>query len=211
MLLTRMNVGRIRGFLRYVQSKSQRLDHRCGATLISSCSSTSNELKSSIGHETEKLAQLSAERKASAYVLATSPLHRALIMECARRWRLRTYGSTPIHLLPYETDKSTALQAINDNIALLFPQIPNLAGIVPIVFGNSKNDLVLFKKAQELGGVGVIVSKSGGKSWVPAKAIPCGIVKSNLPYGLGMREAIPEIIAFLRKRWNVMVSGSASP
>lgn len=162
--------------------------------LISTCTSTPQALKEIIKYQTLDDAMRAADRVASAFVRDVTGEQYRIITENADSWNLHIVG-TPhhAHILGKDADKGNAIKFINDNIDLFFPNDKNIDGILPIVFGNDYNDLRLFEEAHGMGGLSVMVKDTNGHYRVPEENIAPYVIKTDSPYGYGMKEALTKI------------------
>ncbi|MBI3485470.1 HAD hydrolase family protein [Candidatus Daviesbacteria bacterium] len=159
--------------------------------------SSPEQIQQVVGHPTSLAARLSADRLASAYIAQASPEQLQRVTAMAPEFGIRTFG-VPLHLIGTDADKGEALQVISDNVSIFFPNRGQLAGIIPVVFGNNVNDIKLIQRAETMGGVGVLVGHPMGGYFVPEDQIPQTTIKATKPYGLGMREAIPQVLERLK-------------
>ena len=144
-------------------------------------------------------ANVNMDRIGSVYADNTTEIQREVIHEYASSRNIRYFGRPQyLHLVGADAHKGTALQFINDNFQLFMPHDSEVDGILPVVFGNNENDLVLFEKAREMNGLGVLVKNIRGGYSVPEDKIDDSIIKATQPYGHGITEAIPQIIAELK-------------
>lgn len=138
-------------------------------------------------------------RIGSVYAGDTTEIQRKVIQEHAQANNIRYFGRPQyLHLVGADAHKGTALQFINDNIKLFMPSDTGIDGILPIVFGNNENDLVLLQKAREMGGIGVLVMNVRGGYSVPEEKLDRSIMKATKPYGHGITEAIPHVLEALK-------------
>lgn len=193
-ILSNIDLHTIRNFLEKTQ---QELKNKGDASkLISTLTSSVQELQQFAGHSTLEMAKASADRIASAYVVALNPLQRKLVMDGASNWGIRAFGEV-INLIGEDANKGNAIHSFSEHASEFYP---NVQGIIPIVFGNNNNDLKLFSEVEKMGGIGILVGHPKGGFFVDESSIPPSVVKSNKPYGIGMKESIPQIIHFLQSQ-----------
>lgn len=194
LVLSKITKDKINEFLQFAPSENQ---------LISTTSSTPEEIQKIVGHPTAETARLSMDRLASAYIAQASQDQINYIQTNADSWGIRTFVS-PLHLIGRDADKGHALQLINKYAHIFFPsQRGKTTGIIPVTFGNNINDIRLSEETQKMGGISVIVGKPGGGYSVRESDIPEFAIKTKEPYGKGMLESIPEVFTRLSKSYNI--------
>lgn len=152
-----------------------------------------------LGHATLEDAVGSVSRLASAFVINPSEDERSLIYTLANQRGMRILGSPNFfHLMGENVHKGTALKVLLNNASTFFPGID---GIIPLVIGNGVNDVELFRAAEEAGGVSVIVTKPEGGYVVPDSELPNTTIRATLPFGYGIQQALPLILATLDDRY----------
>ena len=179
-----------------------------GEELLPSCFTNPEVLSPFAGHFDPEFTRLSIARVACAYIANLSDRQAELILQQITHWDLdHVWGSrdTPIVVKGKDANKGTALQILNDYPEVLTLGNRQIDGILPIVFGNSKNDLVMFEKAHQLGGIAVVVAHPDGGYFIPEEAIPNYVIKATRPYGEGIREVIPQVISILQDRFQIDV------
>ncbi|MGI8419579.1 MAG: HAD hydrolase family protein [Candidatus Levyibacteriota bacterium] len=108
---------------------------------------------------------------------------------------MRVFGEAQhMHIIGKDANKRNALRFINDNIKLFLSQNMEVDGMLPIVFGNNVNDLALFRQANEMNGIGVLVKNAKDSYSIPEEEIDSYIIKAQQPFGYGIKEAIPEVV-----------------
>lgn len=192
LILSKVKTPIIKDFLSHISK--QLMEMNLPENLISTCTSTPQVLKETIKYQSLNDAIRATDRVASAFVRDITEEQYEIITENINSWKLRI-GGTPhhAHILGRDADKGTAIKFINDNISLLLQSDRNIHGILPIVFGNDYNDLRLFEEAHAMGGISVIVKDANGHYRVPEKYIPPYVIKTDNPYGYGMKEALTKI------------------
>lgn len=201
-VLSKIIISNLAGFLGFTQKELTRLDPYHRNQIISTLSSTPEEIKNIVGHPTIETARLSMDRLASAYIAQASDSELDYIERNSTAWGIRTFG-VPLHLIGIDADKGRAIQFINKHANIFFPKQVGVDGIIPITFGNNINDLRLAEEAQKMGGVSVIVGRPGGGYSVKEDEIPNSVIKTQEAYGKGMLLAIPEILSRLKSRYNI--------
>lgn len=196
LLLSKVGIDKIREFFELVEREAKLLDPERYLPMVSSVLSTMEDLKTAAGHYSLDLTRLSADRLASAYTFATD-VHLRVMAEHAERFGIRHFRRNPkdpVMIFGADAHKGNALLALNSHAADFYG--PDVAGIMPIVFGNSSNDIPLFEEAIRLGGKTVLVAhpdKNVGYA-VNRSLVPEGTIFTKGPYGYGVLEAIPQIL-----------------
>lgn len=197
LILSNAELPKIKDFLKHVAEQLQRKG--LPQNIVSTCTATPQVLKDLIHYQTIDDAVRAADRLASAFIRDVTEEQYEVITENADAWNLRITGKPHhAHILGKDADKGGAIQFINDNINLFLPDMKDVNGILPIVFGNDYNDLRLFEEAHKLGGIGIIVKDSKGDYRVPADEIPSYVIKTEGAYGYGMKEALSAIFEKLK-------------
>lgn len=197
LILSEVGTPIIKKFLKNITSQLAKkgLPHN----LISTCTSTPQVLKEIIKYQTLDDAIRAADRVASAFVRDVTEEQYKVIADSADSWNLRIVGAPHhTHILGKDVDKGSAIKFINDNICLFLPDDKNIDGILPIVFGNDYNDLRLFEEAHAMGGLSIMVKDASGNYRVTEKDIAPYIIKTEDPYGYGMKEALTKIFERLQ-------------
>lgn len=192
LILGAVELPKIKEFLKYIseQLKKQGLSEN----IISTCTTSPQTLKELIHYQTVDDAIRATDRLASAFVRDVTKKQYKLIIESAEAWNLRIIGTQHhAHILGKDADKGGAIQFIANNINLFLPNMKDVEGILPIVFGNDYNDLRLFEEAHTIGGIGVMVKDSNGHYRVPNEEIPSYVIKTKDSFGYGMKEAISTV------------------
>lgn len=171
--------------------------------LISTLTSTPSQLQEVAGHGSQDMAQKSAERFASAYVVPTSAMQRDVLLQKSEAAGIRAFGN-PVNLIGPDVNKGKALRFLHDNAADIYGDA-RVKGIFPILFGNDVNDIPGFAFAQEIGGIGVMVAKPDGEFRVDVKDIPEGTLLRREPYGYGMKAAVDVIVQQLSTRYALRI------
>lgn len=197
LILSQVKLSTIKDFLKYIAEQLEKKG--LPQNIVSTCTATPQVLKELIHYQTINDAIRAADRLASAFIRDVTEEQYKTIMEHAESWNLRITGKPHhTHILGKDADKGGAIQFINDNINLFLPDMKDVDGILPIVFGNDYNDLRLFEEAHKLGGIGVIVKDSKGYYRVADEEIPSYVIKTDGAYGYGMEEAVSTILGKLK-------------
>lgn len=170
--------------------------------IISTIFSTREQLMDACGHSTPEDAERSAMRQASAYIVPVSEQQRSFILEQSEKWDLRAFGEV-INIIGNDTNKGKALEQLSGHASSFWGE--QIKGIIPIIFGNNSNDLPSFKKAIELGGMGILVGKAGGGFSIDPKDAPEGTTVIDAPHGHGILESVQTIKEFLQKRFEIVL------
>lgn len=173
-----------------------------GRPLESSLTASPDRIAEVIGHGDVRAATLSADRRASAFLLNVRDDERPVIDRYARSHNLRTFG-TPLHLLPMDVSKGKALLHLD---GLIERTQDDLRGIFPIVFGNSTNDASALKQAVALGGIAALVAQRSGGYAVAAEDVPTETIMTSAPDGAGMLEAL----VLIRERLSALATSRFS-
>ena len=186
-------------FIKYIKNEFDLLLPADNHELISSISSPCDIIKKVFKHSSLKSAKMSANRLASLYYAENhlSCQQNKIIMDNIGKNGIRSFGS-PAHLVSASTNKGIALKFLNDNAKILYPKTlygKTISGIIPIVFGNHKNDIELLNTACDIGGMAILVAHPNPdtKYYIDTSLISPEIIKTRLPYGYGIKEAIPKI------------------
>lgn len=205
-VLSEVDTQYIGRYLKYILDMDKSESAGTSQKFVATCFDSPEEIQRLAGHENVDLARLSAERLASAYVVGASQKQAEMIQRYAEKWGIRTFMRVfgdPILLFGQDVHKGDALQTLNDNIGFFYPGHGRLTGIIPIVFGNHTNDIKLFERAHQMGGVGVIVKHPDGGYAVSESDIPDFVIQSGEPYGFGMKASVPKVFDFLRSHYAV--------
>lgn len=182
------------------------VSERAGEKAYSTVTDSPEQLAAVIGFDTVEHAKLSADRFTSAYIARPTRKVLEAVHALAPQWGIRTLGEFAVNLNDPDVDKGSALRFIADHADYLYGDV-NLSGIIPIVFGNNRNDIELFEAAHELGGYGVMVAHPDPAVgyFVPEKTIPSAVIKTpGEPYGYGMKAAVPAVLQRLKKQYEVV-------
>lgn len=194
-VLSKIDLMTLKRFIEEAQKKA-------GEKIYSSLTTPVEELMGIAGHHSEEFAKYSVDRVASAYIAGVSDKVRSTVTELAADWHIRAIGGA-INLNSEDANKGDALQFVADHPEVFFPS-QNIQGIIPIIFGNRHNDLEVFKVAEKLGGVGVLVAHPDPKVgfWVDEKDIPNNVIKTpNEAYGFGMYRSLPQVFNALNEKY----------
>jgi hypothetical protein len=134
------------------------------------------------------------ERLASAFVPGLEPALCARAAELGPDWGVRVSLAYPPHLISADADKGRGLRLLAGLAAPLF----GAESVLPLVFANDKNDLPLYEQAHRMGGLGVLVADPSGAHRVEAHQLPPTTLRTRAAGGEGMREALPELLRFVR-------------
>lgn len=179
----------------------QKSEKELGVSLVNTVTSSAEDIKEVVGHPTVEAAAFSADRLASGFIVAT-PEQSEIISGIANTYDMRTFG-VPLHVIGRDAHKGHALKFINEHADVFFPGM-NVQGILPIAFGNNVNDLAFMETCREVNnGIGVLVGKPGGGYFVDEEKIPDFVIRTQAPYGHGMKEAVPQILAQLNNRFQL--------
>lgn len=172
--------------------------------LVNTISSTPEQIMAIVGHPTAEAARLSADRLASGFIAGATPEQIDIIKKIAEEMGVRTFAE-PLHLIGKDAHKGHALESVNAQADKFFPGL-NVQGILPIAFGNNVNDIAFMEVCREInGGIGVLVGKPGGGFFVDEAKIPDYVIKASSPYGLGMEQAVPQILGDLNQRFSLQL------
>ena len=192
-LLSKVDTTKIKEFLTFVINEAA--NQGSHQIPLATCTSTPEALLKDVAYESLADAKRSMDRIGSAYVRKTSEIQREIMITNADSWGMRVFGEPHhMHIIGKEANKGNALAFINDNIKLF---LPDSAGILPIVFGNNVNDLPLFKQAEEMNGIGVLVKNAHDRYSVPLGQIDPSILKAQKSFGYGIADSIPHILTTL--------------
>ena len=165
--------------------------------IISSCTSSPEELARAANHATIRAAELSQGRLASAYAVGLSPAQQKLIAELAPQRNIRTFRSSVDKTTLFfgeDTNKGHAVDVLRANPHIFYPQGVKVDGIFMIAIGNHNNDAPLLSRAD----IAVVVAKANGGYAISNDNMPRGTLLMKQPYGYGIKEAVPEILDRLK-------------
>jgi len=204
-VLSQINTSNILELLQEAQKERAHSSTSQTKPILSTLTSSAEEIREAIGHSTTLEARLSGDRLASAYIVQASEDQLGTIKKLSDRFGIRTFGS-PLHLIGKDADKGLALKMLNEHSNIFFTsEVKPVNGIAPIIFGNNSNDLRLAEEVEKLRGLFVIVGRPGGGFFVSEKDIPPSAIKATKPFGEGMLEAIPQIRNFFKNSFGVAI------
>lgn len=156
--------------------------------IISSVTSTPEELQQAAGHETVEMAALSMQRLASAYAVNLTDEQIILAEQKAAERGISVLRGTHDNVCQFfgltadgkPADKGHALQALDKITAVL----DGTTGMLPIVIGNASNDISLCQKAIEMGGQGILIPDDNGNSCIADESlIPPQVLRATVREG----------------------------
>lgn len=203
MILGGVTLLELRKFTDFIKREFAKLPKNEQQPFINSLSSSVEEIQQTFGHSALTQANDSKWRLASFYYSNNlSSKQQTIIQDNLAQFGLRSFGNPP-HILSSNTNKGIALQFINEFANPIYSKrgeySQEVQGILPIVFGNDKNDIELFNIAEQLGGIGVLVSRPDDTNsyYINTADIPSSTIKADSPYGLGISKSIPQIQQFI--------------
>lgn len=156
--------------------------------IISSVTSSAEELQQAAGHATLEMATLSMQRLASGYAVNMTDEQITLAEQKAAERGISVLRGTHDNVTQFfgltedgkPADKGRALQALNKIIAVL----NGTAGMLPIVIGNASNDIPLCQAAIEMGGQGILIPDDNGNSCIADESlIPPQVLRATVREG----------------------------
>ena len=169
-----------------------RVQNETGKAITSTVTSTPEGLQQVAGHDTLEMAKYSMARLASAYAVEVTPEQLELLQQYMAEQGIRVLLGTHDSVVQFfgtteeglPADKSAALALLNKIISI----VDNVDGMLPIVFGNGKNDIPLWNMALQMDGKAVLIPQADGKTSIPEELIPEGVVRATKPAGKGIAE-----------------------
>lgn len=166
-----------------------------GVPLLSSLTAPVEKLQELLGHPNREQTLMSMDRLASVYIVNATLNQKRILNQLAPKFGLRTFGE-PVHLIGADAQKGTPLKVMNAMPTVFFPDL-QIQGVLPIFIGNRENDIPSLRTAIQLGGIGVLVGHPDGGHYINTTLLPPQVIKTTKPYGFGIQEAIPAILAEL--------------
>jgi len=165
-----------------------------GTPTVSTVTSTPEEIQQAAGHQSRELAVASMQRKASAYAVGLTPKQHQIILERMEAAGIRMLGGTYDNVTQYfgntaegePADKRAALRLLDRIVAIMY----KVDGMLPVVFGNGKNDIPLLNMALEIGGRAVLIPDRSGNPFFDENLIPKGVLRATKPAGHGIKEVL---------------------
>jgi len=198
-VLSQLNKEKMQAFLEEVQSKLDMVNPKNSTHLITSINASPEEVMKHIRFPTREAASDSMDRLASALVIDPNSEQLEIIGQLTPKYNIRTFAR-PLHLIGEDADKGRALHFLDEHANMIFSGIAEkpVQGILPIGFGNNVNDLKIFNAIEALGGKGVIVAHPNGGYFVNESDIPSSVIKATKPYGYGIEETVPQVLAWFQ-------------
>ncbi|MEN9407066.1 MAG: haloacid dehalogenase-like hydrolase [Candidatus Parcubacteria bacterium] len=199
--LSDLSLERIDEFLKTCSLEAAAQDPTGNQEMVSTRFSSPARLQEVARHATITAARLSAERIASAYIAEPNPVQRETIMRLASEWGIYAHGHH-INLIGKDANKGKAMRFINDHARYFIPQAGDIAGIIPIFFGNGENDIELFQEAETMGGYGVIVGHPDGGFGVSEDKIPASTIRQPQSHEFGgIKASLPALFNRINNRY----------
>lgn len=189
LLLSQVTTADIRRFLLATQKAA-------GGSLISSCTSSAEELQLAARHATVEDARLSQGRLGSAYAVRLEPEQLAFIEENAHENSIRTFTNPVDRITMFfgeDAHKGDAVRTLRRHAPLFFPSNAHVDGLYLIGAGNNTNDVPFLSQADRA----IVVRATDGSVAIPQEQIPSHALVTQGSNGHGLKEIIPHVLAEL--------------
>lgn len=172
------------------------VEEESGKPIVSTVTSSAEEMQQAAGHHSLEMAQASMVRLASAYAVDVDEAQHALLQARMAEVGIRTLGGTYDKVIQFfgttpdgkPADKSAALEMLDRIISVT----QNVDGMLPVVCGNAKNDIPLWTMALKMGGKAVLIPKEDGTPYIAEEQIPDGVIRATKPAGEGIHEVLSQ-------------------
>lgn len=193
LLLSAIDTDALREFAQLVLEEANKKGLAKPEDIYSSLTKEPEKLIKSTGHQSLDFVRRSVDRLGSGYFDKISPEFLELLRDLAPQYGIRIVGDTKsASIYGADSNKGTALRVFDQLAPYFFPNHKNVTGMVPIVFGNERNDLPMFEAVHKMGGLAIMVGND-----VNPDEIPEYVKKIDKPHGYGIQESLPEVEQWL--------------